>query len=110
MSKGEKLTKGFQYLMCVGEELLSEGVTLRVTTTITGSTSFTVGDGSDVDAWGTGITQIAGDNTTGADFTIVTVPIYAAVTSVVLTSTGGSFTAGAVRLTVHYMDFTAATS
>ena len=86
------------------------GVTLRVTTTITGSTSFTVGDGSDVDAWGTGITQIAGDNTTGADFTIVTVPIYAAVTSVVLTSTGGSFTAGAVRLTVHYMDFTAATS
>lgn len=86
------------------------GVTVRVTTLIEGATSFTVGDGTDADRWGTGIAVAAGTTTTVADTTITSVPIYAAATNVVLTATGSNFTAGAVRITVHYISLTAATS
>lgn len=86
------------------------GVTVRVTTLIEGAASFTIGDGTDADRWGTGIAVAAGTTTTGADSTITSVPIYAAATSVVLTATGSNFTAGAVRITVHYISLTAATS
>jgi hypothetical protein len=89
------------------------GVTIRVTTTITsgdGATAFDIGDGTDDDRWGTGIALASGTATTGADFTITSVPIYSAATSVVLTATGGTFSAGAVRVTLHYLSLTAATS
>lgn len=89
------------------------GVTIRVTTLITasgGGASFSIGDGSDVDRWGTGIAFAANTTTTGADFTIATVPHYAAATSVVLTVDVGAFTGGVVRATVHYLSLTAATS
>lgn len=88
------------------------GVTIRVTTAITGPATIQIGDGTDADRWGTGIAIAANTTTTGSAFTINTVPFYAATTSVVLTAVGGggSFTAGVVRITVHYHDFTAATS
>lgn len=89
------------------------GVTIRVTTLITsgdGGTTLTIGDGTDVDAWGTGIAFAANTTTTGTAFTVTTPAHYAAATSVVLTCTGGTFSAGAVRVTVHYLDYTAATS
>jgi hypothetical protein len=86
------------------------GVTVRVTTTITGATSFEIGDGTDPDRWGTTIAVTSGTTTTNANTTITTVPIYAAATSVVLTANGGNFTAGAVKVTVHYISLTAATS
>lgn len=84
------------------------GVTLRVTTLITGATSFDIGDGSDVDRWGAAVAVAA--NTTSATATITSLPFYAATTSVVLTANGSNFTAGAVRVTVHYMSTTAPTS
>lgn len=79
------------------------GVTCRVTTAITGATSFTVGDGTDVDKWGTGVAIAAGTKTSSADFTAI-VSSYQSATSVVLTATGSNFTAGAVLVTVHYLD------
>ena len=86
------------------------GVTVRVTTLIEGATSFEVGDGTDPDRWGTAIAVAATTTTTGTAFTITSVPFYAAATSVVLTANVSNFTAGAVRVSVHYMAFTAATS
>jgi hypothetical protein len=89
------------------------GVTVRVTTLIAsgdGGTTFTIGDGTDADAWGTGIAFAAGTVTSGTAFTVTTPLHYAAATSVVLTCTGGTFNAGAARITVHYLDYTAATS
>lgn len=83
------------------------GVTVRVTTTITGATSFEIGDGSDPDRWGTLIGLTSGTTTTGADFTIGTVEILLAAGDVVLTANGSDFTAGAVRIVAYYMDLTA---
>lgn len=86
------------------------GVTVRVTTLMTGATAFDVGDGSDADRWGDDIAVAAGTTTTNANTTITAVPIYAAATSVVLTAVTSDFTAGAVRITVHYLSLTAPTS
>lgn len=90
------------------------GCTLRVTTLITASagTGFTVGDGTTADRWGSAVALALGTTTTGANFKAATAPYqaYPSATSVVLTMTGGNFTAGAVRVTCHYIDFTAATS
>ncbi|HEU00507.1 hypothetical protein LCGC14_0987170 [marine sediment metagenome] len=86
------------------------GVSLRVTTNITGANTFDVGDGVDVDRWGAAVALASSTTTDIADFTILNPVNYAAATDVVLTANGPDFTAGAVRLTVHYLDLTAATS
>lgn len=90
------------------------GVTTRVTTLVTASagTGFTIGDGTVADRWGSAVALSAGTTTSGANFKAATAPYqaYPTATSVVLTMTGGNFTAGAVRVTVHYIDFTPATS
>jgi hypothetical protein len=79
------------------------GVTTRVVTLVTGATSYAIGDGSDADRWGTGI-AVAKDTVSGnADCTITSIPVYAAATNVVLTAGGSNFTAGAIRVTVHYL-------
>jgi hypothetical protein len=87
------------------------GVTLVVTTLITmgAGTTFTIGDGSVADRWGSGIVLALGTKTTGTAFKASTAPYqaYPSATSVVLTGTGGSFTAGAVSLVVTYASFTA---
>jgi hypothetical protein len=89
---------------------LVTGVTVRVTTLITGATSISIGDGTDADRWGTGIAVAANTTTSIANFTITTPVYYAAATNVVLTAAGSDFTAGAVRITVHYMSLSAPTS
>lgn len=88
------------------------GIDARVTTTISGAGlgSFSIGDGTDADRWGTGIALAAGTTVTLANATIATVPIYAAATSVVLTANAGQFDAGVIRITVHYISLTAAGS
>jgi len=86
------------------------GVTVRVTTTITGATTFDIGDGVDVDRWGAAIALAAGTTTTIADFTAAGFGQFATANDVVLTANGANFTAGAVRITVHYISLTAATS
>lgn len=86
------------------------GVTVRVTTLITGPAGFDVGDGTDVDRWGNSIVVAANTTTNGTDFTATDLQVYPAATNIVLTSDGVDFTAGAVRITVHYFDFTPAVS
>lgn len=88
------------------------GTCARVTTTITGCTSFQIGDGTDVDRFGNAIALTSGTTTTNANWTISTVPSYAAATDIVLTAVGGgaSFTGGVVRMVIYYAATTAPTS
>jgi len=88
------------------------GVATRVTTTITGCTSISIGDETDDDRFGVLIALTAGTTTTNADWTITSTPVYAAATDIVITAVGGgaSFTAGAMRVCVYYVAPTAPTS
>lgn len=83
------------------------GVTIRVTTTMTGATTINIGDGTTATKWGTGIAVAAGTTTTSANFTSGNgnPTHYASATSVVLTAVGGGadFTAGVVRIMVNYL-------
>lgn len=80
------------------------GVTTRVTTAVTGATSYSVGDGSDVDLWGatTGVTL--GSQSQTSDFTAVGA-VGAAATSrtITLTANGSNFTGGVVEICAHYI-------
>jgi len=82
------------------------GVTVHVTEAIVGGPDdFSIGDGTDTDRWGTGILVAAATVTTGLDFTITSVPIYTAATSVVITANTTPFDVaedGAISVTVHY--------
>lgn len=86
------------------------GVTTRVTTLMTGATSYSIGDGTDADRWGATISPALNTTSGIADFTIASPVYYAAATSVVLTAAGSDFTAGVVRITVHYINLTVAAS
>lgn len=86
------------------------GVTARVTTLITGATSFDIGDEATPDKWGKDVDVAATTTTTLANATIVTPTIYTVAQDVILTARGGDFTAGAVRVTVHYLTLVAPTS
>lgn len=82
------------------------GVTARVTTAITGATSFDIGDGTTANLFGD---DVAAALDTTSNNTIAPTR-YATATNVVLTANGGNFTAGAVRLTVHFITLVAPTS
>jgi len=86
------------------------GITVRVTTLITGATSFDIGDGSDANRWGGTIAVAVGTTSSIADFTAAGYGQFTTANSVVLTANGSNFTAGAVRVTAHYLTLTAATS
>lgn len=89
------------------------GVTVRVTTTITGAASFDIGDGVDVDRFGAAVALPAGTTTTLVNHTggAGDIPaLFAAAGSVVLTANGGAFTGGAVRVVAHYLTLVAPTS
>jgi hypothetical protein len=101
-------TFSFTNLIPAGSMVI--GVTVRVTQTVTGATSFEVGDGTDPDRWGTAIAVTSGTTTTIASFTITNPVYYTTATSVVLTANGSNFSGGQVRATVHYMQLVAATS
>lgn len=87
------------------------GLSTRVTGTITGSgvTGYTVGDGSDVDRWGAITGTAIATTSSNADWT-TTVNTVITTTSVVITATGGVFTAGAIRIVAWYFDCTPPTS
>jgi hypothetical protein len=80
------------------------GVTTRVTTAVTGATTYDVGDGSDVDLWGAAIGVALGSQSRTADFTAVAA-VGAAATSrtVTLTANGSNFTGGVVEICLHYL-------
>ena len=89
------------------------GVTARVTTLITGATSLDVGiSGGDADFFIDGM-AVALDTTADiADSNAAfTAPLINQSTKdILVTAVGGNFTAGVLRLVVHYIDLTASTS
>lgn len=82
------------------------GVASRTTTTITGATSYDVGDGSTVDRFGGSLNIAAGSTNQG---NIGPAGNYAS-TTVTLTANGGNFTGGAVRVALAYIELTPPTS
>lgn len=82
------------------------GVTVRVTTTITGATSFSIGDGSDADRYGASIALTSGTTTTLASHTASPIEWLSAAGNIVLTANGSNFSGGVVRISVHYLDLT----
>jgi hypothetical protein len=80
------------------------GVTTRVTTEVTGATTYDVGDGSDVDLWGAAIGVALGSQSRTANFTAVAA-VGAAATSrtVTLTANGSNFTGGVIEICLHYL-------
>jgi len=76
------------------------GVSLIVIEEVTGATSFDVGDGSTVDKFGTGVDVALDTIHKGA----VVPEVLSSDTTVTLTSIGGNFTGGSVRVSLHYID------
>jgi hypothetical protein len=83
-------------------------VSNRVVTAITGATSYNCGYGTGVPttAFGSGLSVSAGSTNLGV---IGPNPFYTA-TPVLFTAVGGNFTGGAVRMTIHYLMPSVATS
>lgn len=77
------------------------GVHSLVTTAITGATSFSAGDGTTADKFGSGI----GISLNSTNIGVCTPTPYFAATDVILTPAGGSFSGGDVKLVLHYMAF-----
>lgn len=87
------------------------GVVCRVTTAITGATTFQVGDGTTANLWGNTIAISLGTTSSPANFLSTFTPkLYTAANNVVLTANGSNFTAGAVRILVYYYTMTAPTA
>ena len=76
------------------------GVTGRVLTAVTGATSWNLGVAADATRYGTGIGVAAGSTVIGPSGTPVT---YWGATPLRLSSVGGDFTGGSVRLSIHYV-------
>jgi len=85
-------------------------ITARVITAITGPAGFDLGDGVIVDRWGNSILTALGTTVDVNDYTSSALQLYPAANDVVITSDGVDFTGGNVRLTAHYIAFTAPTS
>ena len=81
------------------------GVTGRVLTVIGGATSWNLGVAADATRYGNGIGISAGSTVIGPSGTPVT---YWGETSLRISSVGGSFTGGSMRLSVHYLMLTGA--
>jgi hypothetical protein len=83
------------------------GVSSRVTTAITGATSFQIGySGAGSTQFGSGLSLPAGSTNYG----LIGPAAFTTATNLTLTATGGNFTAGAVRLAVHYITISPPTS
>ncbi len=91
----------------IASDALVYGCVTRVTEAVTGSTTFTIGDGTDADKWGTGIAQTLGTTTDEDDWTGTSHPEFYTSLDVTLTGTGGSFTDGGVRVSCFYTEFDA---
>jgi hypothetical protein len=90
------------------------GLTLRVETEFDNTsslTTFSVGDGSDADRWGTAIARTAGTTVDLTDATASAGGWFTAANDVVLTADAGTFNVagGSCDIIIHYLDLTAAT-
>ena len=78
------------------------GVSFRVTTLITGATTWDAGDGTDVDRFGAAIALAAGTLVDHSNATANPSGWFQAANNVVLTANGSNFTGGVVRACAHY--------
>lgn len=79
------------------------GVTCKVTTAITGATSFDLGTVADPDRFGAGIGVAAGTTSDNRNWTAGTIECFPTTTSLLITANGGNFTDGAVYVSVQYL-------
>lgn len=79
------------------------GVTCKVTTAITGATSFDIGTATDVDRFGAAIATALGTTSDNRNWTAGTIECFPTATSLILTANGSNFTAGAVYVSVQYL-------
>ena len=77
--------------------MLSVGA--RVVATITGATSYSVGVSGAPGQFGSGLSLPAGSTNPG----LIGPTAFYSATSVILTAAGSNFSAGAVRLSIHYL-------
>jgi len=84
------------------------GMTCKVTTILAGAslTTFSLGDGTDADRWGTGIAIAAGTTINLANWTLAAPWPYATATSLVLTAAAGVFSTGVLSCSPHILSFT----
>ena len=81
------------------------GISMRVLVAVTGATSIDVGDGVDADLYGDNVGITVGTTSKFNNHTANPVKVVgAAAADVVLTGVGGSFTAGKVAITAHYIE------
>ncbi|MEL7028083.1 MAG: DUF2793 domain-containing protein [Pseudomonadota bacterium] len=86
--------------MQIPDRAIVLGVTARVLTAITGATSWDLGVTGATDRYGTSV-GVALDSTLNG---VSSAPVsYYAPTALRLTANGGAFTAGVVRLVIHYL-------
>lgn len=83
-------------------KVVLRGAVARVTTAITGAASFEIGDGTDVDRYGTAVAIALGTTTSSSNFTADPESYSSSAREITLTANGGNFTGGAVRLVVWY--------
>lgn len=79
------------------------GVTCKVTTAITGATSFDIGTATDIDRFGAAIAVALGTTSDNRNWTAGTIECFPTATSLILTANGSNFTAGAVYVSVQYL-------
>jgi len=81
------------------------GVSTYIETEVTGPTSVDIGDGTDADLYGSHSTLTADEATGMGDETADPTGYVGAAEGVTLTANGGNFTAGAIRVVLHYLEF-----
>jgi hypothetical protein len=79
------------------------GVATTTTTTITGASGYTVGDGSDADRWGDITGTAVGTNSNNTNSTANPTGYVAAASAVTLTAKTSNFTGGVVQVVVFYL-------
>jgi hypothetical protein len=83
------------------------GITTRITTALTVSTGYSVGDGADADLYGVEATAAQGATTDNSDVTAHWANPQLAAGEVTITFAGGACTGGKVAVVAHYTTVTA---
>lgn len=90
------------------------GVSARVTTLVEGATNIDIGDGTDADIFidGMGVAANTTADLTNCNDGTLLPKVYKSATNIVLTAIGGAanFSAGDIRMVLHYVDLVAPTS
>lgn len=87
------------------------GVTFDIITVLAGAglTTFSLGDGSDPDLYGSGFAIAEGTINDMTDYTANPFEYRTTLGDIVLTAAAGQFDSGSIRLTVHFIDLTQTT-